>query len=99
MDPLSRSFREKRFPGGSVLIAQGQPVLEVGILHQGLAKITIVDHAGEELTCGHLKPADLVFSVAVLSGTVSTTAVTSLEPTVCLMLSRQGFIDIIDTYN
>ena len=95
---VSSSFQEKRFSGGSVLIEQGQPVQEVGILREGLAKVCIVDHVGEELTCGHLKPADLVFDAAVLSGTVSTTAVTSLEPTVCLMMPRQVFIGIIDTY-
>ena len=95
---VSRSFREKRFSGGSVLIAQGQTVQEVGILQEGLAKVTIVDHAGDELTCGHLQPGDLVFDAAVLSGTVSTTGVISLEPTVCLIQTRQVFIETIDTY-
>lgn len=95
---VSHSFRDKEFPGGSVLIAQGQPVQEVGILREGLAKVTIVDHAGDELTCGHLQPGDLVFDAAVLSGTVATTGVISLEPTVCLIQPRQVFIDTIDTY-
>ena len=95
---VSRQFREKVFPKGSMLIAQGKTIQEVGIVRDGSAKVTIVDHTNEELTCGKLEPGDLVFDRALLSGTLATTGVVALEPTVCLTLTRKVFLEFIDSY-
>lgn len=94
---VSRQFREKVYPEGSILIAQGKTIQEVGVVRDGSAKITIVDHTNEELICGSLEPGDLVFDRALLSGTLATTKVITLEPTVCLILTRKVFFELIDS--
>lgn len=95
---VSSKFKEKAFPEGRVLIAQGRDIQRVGVVRDGSAKVTIVDHTDEELTCGNLQPGDIVFDRALLSGTPATTGVVTLEPTVCLFLTRKVFFELVDTY-
>jgi len=90
------SCPKKILSAGEILIEQGRPVQCVGIIQSGSAKVSVVDCFGEELICGYLKPQDLVFDVAVLSGTVATASVISLERTSCLVQSRHVFIETIE---
>ena len=95
---VAGKYQRKRIPAGHILIEQKKPVEQVGIIQSGSAKVTVIDHGGDELTCGFLLAGDFVFNLSVFSGTMSNASVTSLEPTVCLMQSKQLFIDMINAY-
>ncbi len=95
---IACSFEKEALPKGTLLIQQGQPVSQVGILLSGMAKVTIVDQFGDEMTCGYLQAEDLIFDVAVLSGMLSPVNVTTQEPTLCLLQTRKGFLDSINDH-
>ncbi|BBO86500.1 hypothetical protein DSCO28_70660 [Desulfosarcina ovata subsp. sediminis] len=95
---LAQSYKSVSLPAGAVIIKQGRPVQQVGIIQSGSAKITVVDHVGDEYVCGRLGPGDLVFDAAVLSGTVASASVIVLSPAICFMQPYNGFIETIEAH-
>ena len=91
-------YRETDCPTGTTIIEQGQPIECVGIIHNGTAKVTVVDLHGNEFICGLLTPGDMIFDVSVLTGVHAAASVVSLEQSVCFFQPKQAFIESIDAY-
>lgn len=95
---ISRTYKKTSIPAGAFLIRQGQPVSRIGFILSGTAKVTVVDHNGDELSCGQLNEGDLLFDVAVLTGNHATSSVVSLKSSTWFLQSRESFLRTIDMY-
>ncbi|WP_319526461.1 helix-turn-helix domain-containing protein [uncultured Desulfosarcina sp.] len=95
---ISRTYRKTSIPAGAFLIRQGQPVSRIGFILSGTAKVTVYDHVGDELPCGHLNDGDLLFDIAVLTGDHASSNVVSLKASTWFLQSRESFLHTIDRY-
>ena len=95
---VSGYFTSRRFSTGDFLARQGKPIKYVGVIHSGLAKVTIQDHRGGELITKYLRPNDFLMDVVTLSGRWATAGVIAMQPTVCVLQTHHAFIDTLDKH-
>jgi AraC-like DNA-binding protein len=95
---ISRTYKKADFRSGDSLVEQGQFIRHVGIIQTGTAKVTVADHYGDELICGHLKAGDPLVDIAVLTGNRAASSVVCLEASIWFLQSREDFIDTIEAH-
>ncbi len=95
---LAASFQEKKLQPGEMFIKQGQPVQWLGVIRSGSAQVIVLDGNGLELVCGNLQHGDLIFDLALLSGTVASASIVCLEQTSFLVQPLTAFIQSIEIH-
>jgi len=98
LSAISRTYKKTSIPAGAFLVRQGQPVSQIGFILSGTAKVTVIDHNGEEWPCGLLDEGDLLFDIAVLTGDHATANIVSLKSSTWFLQSRESFLHTIDCY-
>jgi len=85
---LLGALPRRRFPVGSVLIAEGDTPREMFIAESGRADVLVADRHGQEHQVGRIKPGTAIGEMSLLTGQPAAGTVRASEELEVLVLSR-----------
>ncbi len=95
LDRLAKRFVEREYLAGEKIVTQGKGGEGFFIVGSGLAQ-AVREHAdGTQTVLNPLEPGDFFGEMALLAEGLRTATVLTVEPTVCLVLTRWDFIALL----
>lgn len=88
----------KRHPRSTVIFQQGDPGDEFLVLIEGSVKVELMNAEGKELTLTILQPYQFLGELALLDDVPRSATVVALENTTFLVISKQDFYHMLQTY-
>lgn len=87
----------REFPARTRIINQGMPGTDFYLIKNGLVKV-FLDEAGKETILAFLGEGDCFGEMSLLNGHRTNASVETVEPTVCLIQSADGFVAMANEY-
>jgi CRP-like cAMP-binding protein len=95
---LAAVARAREYDKGAVLFTEGDASDSLYILTEGRVKVSKMTVRGTELILEIFGPGDPVGAVAVYESRAYPATATALEPTTSLLIPRQAFFSLLETY-
>ena len=92
---LSSVFRQKSYPLGSFIIAEGSSGDTLFVLNRGAAKVTRESEDGREVILAFLREGDIFGELSILDGGERSANVVALEDTEVYTLERNEFLKLL----
>jgi CRP/FNR family cyclic AMP-dependent transcriptional regulator len=94
---VAASLRLRRFRRNEVIFHQGDPGDSLHVIESGAVKIVLPSPEGDEAIIATLRRGDFFGELALLDGAAHSATATALEPSQTLVLSRDVFLQLIET--
>ena len=92
---LSSVFRQRSYPIGSLIIAEGSSGDTLFVLSRGAAKVTRESEEGREVILAFLKEGEFFGELSILDGRERSANVVALEDTEVYILERNEFLKLL----
>jgi AraC-like DNA-binding protein len=96
LEPISRTFKAKRFPQDFTIVEQDRIVSHLGLIVRGSARVVSRDHDGIEHPCGQLSVGEFIIDMSLFIGSTAVASVISAEPSLCLLQHRTDFLEMLE---
>lgn len=94
-DLAGRCAQESHAPGAVILVRGRSQVDVLRLIVKGRVKVFFRDEEGQENLLDHRGPGMSIGALGILRGSLSNLDVVSVEQTLCLVLTREDFLDLI----
>ncbi len=98
LEKVSSFFERRDFPASSLLVKQGAPVLLIGIIEHGCAKIIIDDYSGNEMLCGYLNNGDMFLDIGLFSRSPATSTIKCCVDSSLICIDSVNFISLLESF-
>jgi len=95
---LTGHLTTEQIPAGRVIVHEGDTASRFYIIVRGTAVVERADSSGVPQTLGVLQDGDFFGEIALLRDTSRTATVRTVQPCLCVSLSRQTFRVMLDKY-
>lgn len=95
--PIASTMTWKKFGLGAVIIKQGTQGENFYAVRSGLVKVYL-DEEGKETIVGFLGEGDCFGEMSLLNGEPTAATVETVEPTLCLVQSREQFLEMMQAH-
>jgi ATP-binding cassette subfamily B protein len=96
-EEIAPLFTTETFPEGRIIVHQGDPGDKFYLLARGKAEVFLEGPRGTD-SVAVLSDGDYFGEIALLEKTPRTASVRALMPSVCLVLHRRHFLDLMDRF-
>lgn len=97
LDHLAASLRRRRYAGGQVIFARGDPGASLYIVQEGTVKISLASPDGKEFVLAVLGPGEFFGELALLDDEPRSADAVAQEACQLLLLSRDDFTRFLET--
>ncbi len=94
---IAREMAEQSYKDGDVLFREGEPGDRLFLLLTGTMHV-YVERDGKTITYSRLEAGEFFGEMALIEATPRSATVQAEAPSVCLTLSRQSFLDLLQRY-
>jgi NTE family protein len=91
LEPLFERLERRRYPAGSVVIAEGETCREIYVTQSGAADVFVADRSGEEHVVGHVGPGATLGEMSLFTGQPAVGTVRAAGDLELLVLSEADF--------
>jgi CBS domain-containing protein len=98
LSEIAKNMTEERFSPKDFIIKQGMHGMNFYIVESGLVKVFIQDNAGNENILAFLGEGDCFGEMSILRNKPTNANVQTMENTVCLIYSKEDFLDMVERY-
>jgi len=97
-EELADTCRVERYPSGSLILERGKSRVEyLRIIYEGRMRLFLRDEEGEVSLEDFRGPGEVVGALAILRGSLSNLEVVADTDTVCILISRDEFLGLIQS--
>jgi CRP-like cAMP-binding protein len=93
---LAARLRERRFPKGQIIFAQGDPGNTLYLIANGRVKIVLGSNEGKELVISVLGPGDFFGELALLDGEPRSADAVTMDACDLWLLARDDFLQFLE---
>jgi CBS domain-containing protein len=95
---LADTCREEHYPAGTLVLERGKSRVEyLRIIYQGRMRLFLRDEDGEVTLEDYRGPGEVVGALAILRDSLSNLEVVSETETVCLLITREDFLELLQS--
>jgi len=95
---LSGRLRRRRYRKGEMVFIRGDRGRDLYLIESGSVKICLTTSDGKELTLALLGPGEFFGELALLDGDPRSSDAVVMEPSQCLLLERDDFLQFLDQH-
>ncbi len=95
---LFARLRRRRYRKGEMVFLRGDPGRDLFLIESGSVKVSLTTADGKELTLALLGPGEFFGELALLDGEPRSSDAVVMEPSQCLLLERDDFLQFMEQH-